>query len=63
MIASMSGTQRHTEDQPALFAPTLPPRAEMERAMGAGFQEYLVKPFPVTALLRAIGRAREPLGA
>ena len=32
MIASMSGTHRSLDNQTPLFAPALPPRAEMERA-------------------------------
>ena len=65
MIASMSGTQRHTEDQPALFAPTLPPRAEMERAFFASDASYdgiFVTGVRTTGIFcRPSCRARKPL--
>jgi AraC family transcriptional regulator of adaptative response/methylated-DNA-[protein]-cysteine methyltransferase len=65
MIASMSGTQRQTEDQPALFAPALPPRAEMERAFFASDASYdgiFVTGVRTTGIFcRPSCRARKPL--
>ena len=40
MITSMSGTQQQSEHQAGLFAPALPPRAEMERAFFASDPSY-----------------------
>ena len=40
MIDSMSGTEHHNVNQPALFAPALPPRTEMERAFFASDASY-----------------------
>src|SRR5262245_50705281 len=40
MITSMSGTQRHVDNQAPLFAPTLPPRNELERAFFASDATY-----------------------
>lgn len=64
MITSMSGTQHHTDSQPALFAPTLPPRAEMERAFfesDASYDGIFVTGVRTTGIFcRPSCRARKP---
>jgi AraC family transcriptional regulator of adaptative response/methylated-DNA-[protein]-cysteine methyltransferase len=64
MISSMSGTERHSESQTTLFAPTLPSRAEMERAFLAGdatFDGVFVTGVRTTGIFcRPSCRARKP---
>jgi AraC family transcriptional regulator of adaptative response/methylated-DNA-[protein]-cysteine methyltransferase len=65
MISSMSGTQRHVENQSSLFTPTAPPRAEMERAFFASDASYdgiFVTGVRTTGIFcRPSCRARKPL--
>ena len=65
MIASMSGTQRHAENQDSLFTPALPSRAEMERAFfasDAGYDGIFVTGVRTTGIFcRPSCRARKPL--
>ena len=65
MITSMSGTQQQSEHQAGLFAPALPPRAEMERAFFASDPSYdglFVTGVRTTGIFcRPSCRARKPL--
>src|SRR6185436_11238523 len=65
MIASMSGTQHHAENQTTLFAPTLPSREEMERAFfesNASYDGIFVTGVRTTGIFcRPSCRARKPL--
>ena len=64
MIASMSGTPRSVDNQTPLFAPSLPPRAEMERAFfdsDAGYDGIFVTGVRTTGIFcRPSCRARKP---
>lgn len=64
MIASMSGTQRQLDHQNTLFTPTLPSRAEMERAFFASdatFDGIFVTGVRTTGIFcRPSCRARKP---
>jgi AraC family transcriptional regulator of adaptative response/methylated-DNA-[protein]-cysteine methyltransferase len=64
MIASMSGTHRSVDNQTPLFAPTLPPRAEMERAFfdsDASYDGIFVTGVRTTGIFcRPSCRARKP---
>ena len=65
MIASMSGTHRSVDTQTPLFAPSLPPRAEMERAFlgsDASYDGIFFTGVRTTGIFcRPSCRARKPL--
>src|SRR5689334_12395346 len=65
MIASMSGTQQHAENQTSLFTSALPSRPEMERASFASDASYdgiFVTGVRTTGIFcRPSCRARKPL--